>query len=70
MLITFVPMMGMVLDVVFKVFSNMYYPTQTQIHLETEALEKRERKRLAREARKNNFRVNGNEENIPTVEEP
>jgi hypothetical protein len=70
MLITFVPMMGMVLDVVFKVFSNMYYPTQTQIHLEAEALGKKEKKRLARETRRNNFRVNGNEENVPTLEEP
>jgi hypothetical protein len=63
-------MMGMVLDVVFKVFSNMYYPTQTQIHLEAEALGKKEKKRLARETRRNNFRVNGNEENVPTLEEP
>lgn len=49
MLIAFVPIMGMVFDVAFKVFSNMFYPTQTQIHLEIEAKQKRERKRTARQ---------------------
>lgn len=35
-LIVFVPIMGMIVDVTGKVFSNMFYPTQTQIHLELE----------------------------------
>jgi len=50
MLIFFVPIMGMVFDVVFKVFSNMFYPTETQIHMEIEAMQKRDRKRAARAA--------------------
>lgn len=36
-LILFVPIIGMIFDVCGKVFSNMFYPTQTQIHLELEA---------------------------------
>jgi hypothetical protein len=49
LLIAFVPIMGMVFDVILKVFSNMYYPTQTQIHLEMEATLKRDRKRTLRQ---------------------
>lgn len=45
MLIIFVPIMAALFDVVFKVFSNMFYPTQTQIHMEILAKEKRERKK-------------------------
>ena len=45
MLIAFVPLMAAMLDVVLKVFSNMFYPTQTQIHMEILAKEKRDRKR-------------------------
>jgi hypothetical protein len=37
LLIIFVPIAGMLFDVVGKVFSNMFYPTQTQIHLEAES---------------------------------
>lgn len=37
MLIAFVPIMGIVFDVTGKVFSNMFFPTQTQIHLEIES---------------------------------
>jgi hypothetical protein len=37
LLIIFVPIAGMVFDVVGKVYSNMFYPTQTQIHLEAES---------------------------------
>jgi hypothetical protein len=51
LLILFVPIMGMVFDVILKVFSNMYYPAQTQIHLEIEALQKRDRKRALRQER-------------------
>jgi hypothetical protein len=40
LLIIFVPIAGMVFDVVGKVYSNMFYPTQTQIHLELESKSK------------------------------
>jgi hypothetical protein len=33
-LVLLVPIAGMVLDVTGKVYSNMFYPTQTQIHVE------------------------------------
>jgi hypothetical protein len=33
-LVIFVPIAGMVLDVAGKVYSNMFYPSQTQIHVE------------------------------------
>ena len=52
LLIAFVPIFAMVFDVTFKVFSNMFYPTQTQIHVEIEAMGKRDRKRALREAAK------------------
>ena len=32
--------MAMMFDIIFKTFSNMFYPTQTQIHLEIECQEK------------------------------
>jgi magnesium-transporting ATPase (P-type) len=51
-LILFVPIMGMVFDIILKVFSNMYYPTQTQIHVEIEAMQKRDRKRALRQERR------------------
>jgi len=34
MLVILVPIVGMVFDVTGKVFSNMFFPTQTQIHVE------------------------------------
>lgn len=37
MLILFVPIVGMILDVCLKLFANMYFPTQTQIHMEMES---------------------------------
>jgi flagellar biosynthesis protein FlhB len=42
MLMFFVPIFSMIIDVVAKVFSNMFYPTQTQIHLEMESMAKME----------------------------
>mmetsp|Transcript_24073 Transcript_24073/g.66728 ORF Transcript_24073/g.66728 Transcript_24073/m.66728 type:complete len:1719 (+) Transcript_24073:215-5371(+) len=36
-LLLFVPIAGMAFDICWKVFSNMYYPTQTQIHIEIES---------------------------------
>ena len=45
MLIAFVPIMGMVFDVTGKLFSNLFYPTQTQIHLEMQSQGKRARRR-------------------------
>jgi len=35
-----VPVAAMAFDLFGKVFSNMYYPTQTQIHIEIEAKER------------------------------
>jgi hypothetical protein len=35
-----IPISGMGFDLFGKVFSNMYYPTQTQIHIEIEAKER------------------------------
>jgi len=40
MLVLFVPIAGVAFDVTGKVFSNMFYPTQTQIHIEIEAKER------------------------------
>jgi magnesium-transporting ATPase (P-type) len=34
MVLIFVPTAGMVFDITAKVFSNLFYPTQTQIHME------------------------------------
>jgi hypothetical protein len=48
LLIIFVPIAGMLFDVVGKVYSNMFYPTQTQIHLEAES----QGKMLARQRRR------------------
>jgi hypothetical protein len=36
-LILFVPIMGIAFDITGKLFSNMFYPTQTQIHMEIES---------------------------------
>jgi hypothetical protein len=44
MLIIFVPIMGIAFDVSAKLFSNMFYPTQTQVHLEIEAHQKMRRR--------------------------
>ena len=38
-LMFFIPIAGMAFDVAGKVFSNLYYPSQTQIHIELEAKE-------------------------------
>jgi len=50
MLMLWVPIMGIMFDVVLKVFSNMYFPTQTQIHMEMEAKQKMIRRRRANAA--------------------
>lgn len=50
MLFILVPVAAITFDVVGKVFSNMYYPTQTQIHLEIQAKEAAEKKKRARES--------------------
>ena len=44
-----VPIMGIVVDVVFKVFANMYFPTQTQIHMEIQAKNKMLKRRRENE---------------------
>ncbi|GAX21711.1 phospholipid-transporting ATPase [Fistulifera solaris] len=43
MLVTFVPIIAIGFDVSGKVFSNMFYPTQTQIHLEIECMQNMEK---------------------------
>ena len=35
----FIPIGGMAVDISGKVFSNMFYPSQNQIHVELEAKE-------------------------------
>jgi len=40
MVFLYVPIAATVFDVAFKVFSDMYYPTQTQIHMEIAAMER------------------------------
>jgi hypothetical protein len=45
LLILFVPIIGMIFDVCGKVFSNLFFPTQTQIHLECEAWGKMQARR-------------------------
>ena len=47
LVILFVPIAGMAFDLFGKVFSNMYYPTQTQIHIEIEAKERAKASRRA-----------------------
>ena len=56
MLLVFGPIIGITFDVMFKVYSNMFYPTQTQIHLEIESKEKAASKKRARAERKSSFR--------------
>jgi hypothetical protein len=46
MLILFVPICAIAFDVCGKVFSNMYYPTQTQIHIEMESKQKIEARKV------------------------
>eukprot|EP00538_Stauroneis_constricta_P006052 CAMPEP_0119547482 /NCGR_PEP_ID=MMETSP1352-20130426/1593_1 /TAXON_ID=265584 /ORGANISM="Stauroneis constricta, Strain CCMP1120" /LENGTH=1822 /DNA_ID=CAMNT_0007592425 /DNA_START=311 /DNA_END=5779 /DNA_ORIENTATION=+ len=49
LLIIFVPIFATSFDVAAKVFGNMYYPTQTQIHIELEAAEKARAKQELKE---------------------
>ena len=62
MLMFFVPIIGMIFDVSLKVFANMYFPTQTQIHVEIESKEKRIAKQRARQLRKGNHTKNQNDD--------
>jgi hypothetical protein len=50
MLLVFVPVAATGIDVAGKVFANMYFPTQSQVHLEMESQAKaaRNRRRLLR----------------------
>ena len=45
MVVILVPIAGMAFDVCGKVYSNMFYPTQTQIHVEIDAKQKREQRK-------------------------
>jgi hypothetical protein len=56
MLLVFVPVFGIAFDVVFKAYSNMFFPTQTQIHLEIEAQQKSTKKAQARAEKRAGFR--------------
>jgi len=46
--ILFLPLAAIAFDLSGKVFSNMFYPTQTQIHIEIEAKQRREKRKAAR----------------------
>jgi magnesium-transporting ATPase (P-type) len=59
-LILFVPICGIAFDVCGKVYSNMFFPTQTQIHLEMEALGKM-KARQQRLARRNQNQTSPND---------
>jgi hypothetical protein len=48
-IILFTPLMAMAFDVTAKVFSNMFYPTQTQIHMEIECNQRLDKRRFDRE---------------------
>lgn len=50
MLILLAPTAAIVLDVCGKVYSNFYYPSQTQIHIEIQAQELREKNLRKRES--------------------
>lgn len=51
---TFIPIAGMAFDVCWKVFSNMFYPTQTQIHTEIEVQEMTKKRKEKRSDKKTN----------------
>ena len=55
----FVPIFGMAFDLAGKVFSNMFYPTQTQIHVELESRELAEKKRARRKSNREPIDSNG-----------
>lgn len=49
LLVIFTPIVATMFDVIFKCFSNMFYPTQTQIHMEIECNEKADQRRYERD---------------------
>ena len=64
-LIAFVPISAMAIDVSGKVFSNMFYPTQTQIHLELESKSKIDARRRRRRQRRQDRRAQrGSDSNV------
>lgn len=46
--ILFLPMAANAFDVAGKAFGNIFYPTQTQIHMEIEAKQRAEKRRAQR----------------------
>ena len=65
-----VPACAMAFDLFGKVFSNMYYPTQTQIHIEIEAKERAlEKKSNRRRSRRNPLAENGETSNNKETEQ-
>eukprot|EP00533_Pseudo-nitzschia_delicatissima_P000120 CAMPEP_0116110622 /NCGR_PEP_ID=MMETSP0327-20121206/18009_1 /TAXON_ID=44447 /ORGANISM="Pseudo-nitzschia delicatissima, Strain B596" /LENGTH=1657 /DNA_ID=CAMNT_0003603797 /DNA_START=292 /DNA_END=5265 /DNA_ORIENTATION=+ len=55
---TFIPIAGMAYDVCWKVFSNMFYPTQTQIHTEIEVQELADKRADERTTRRSDKKMN------------
>lgn len=53
--ILFIPILGMAFDLSGKVFSNMFFPTQTQIHIEIEQKAREGKRRQERGDRGNCF---------------
>jgi len=45
----FIPIGAMAIDIAGKVFSNMFYPSQNQIHIELEVEETRQRKKAQKQ---------------------
>jgi hypothetical protein len=72
MLLIFVPIMGTGFDVVGKVFANMYFPTQSQIHLEMESQMKaaRNKRRLLRRSSWRREQQEGQQQQVEQQAEP
>ena len=49
LLILIVPIIACGVDVAFKLFSNMFFPSQTQIHIEIQAQERANNKNVIEE---------------------
>lgn len=56
MLVAFVPIIAMGFDVSGKAFSNMFYPTQTQIHREMECMQNMEKQRNRQSSKRSDGR--------------
>jgi len=63
-IMVFIPIAGIAFDIIGKVFSNMFYPTQTQIHVELESKQK------AKNEKRQLLRASSWQRQERTVEEP